>query len=281
MQVGINLWVWGAPITTEYIQETVPQAAGMGFDGVEIPLVEPTELDHDRTARLLEDHGLDATAVVAMSADRDLLHDDPTVRENGRQYLRDCIDAAAAVGASRLGGPLYAAVGRTWRMTDAERAAAVEQVVEELAELSAHAAEREVTLCVEPLNRFETSFLNTVEQGIEVVDRVDNPHCQLLLDTFHMNIEEKSLPVAIQAAGDRIGYVHACGNDRGAPGNGHIDWDGVARALADVGYDDTAVIESFTPAVDSIAEAAAVWRPLEPSQDDLARDGLANLRALL
>jgi len=281
MQIGVNLWVWGAPVTTEYVQETVPRAAEIGFDGVEIPLVEPTELDCDRTARLLDDHGLDATAVVAMSEDRDLLSDDPAVRENGRRYLRDCIEAASAVGATRLGGPLYAAVGRTWSMTDEERAAAVELVVEQLTELSAHAAEHGVTLCVEPLNRFETSFLNTVEQGIELVDRVDDPHCRLLLDTFHMNVEEKSMPVAIESAGDRIGYVHACGNDRGAPGNGHIDWDGVARALADVGYDDTAVIESFTPAVDSIANAAAVWRPLEPSQDDLARDGLANLRAVL
>jgi D-psicose/D-tagatose/L-ribulose 3-epimerase len=279
MRIGINLWVWGGPVTTAYVEETVPRAAEMGFDAVEIPLADPAGFDHDRAARLLEDHGLEATVVAAISEERDLLHEDPEVRANGRQYVRDCIETASTLGASRLGGPLYAAVGRTWQMTDRERAEAIERVADQLAELASHAADHGVTLCVEPLNRFETSVLNTVEQGVGVVDRVDDPHCRLLLDTFHMNIEEKSLPAAIRAAGDRIGYVHACGNDRGAPGNGHIDWEEVAGALADVGYDDTAVIESFTPAVDSIANAASIWRPLEPSQDALARDGLANLRA--
>lgn len=278
MQIGVNLWVWGAPITTEHIEETVPRAAEMGFDAVEIPLANPGRFDHDRAAALLEDYDMDVTVVAAINEERDLLHDDPTVRANGREYIRSCVETADAVGATKLGGPMYAAVGRTWQMTDEERAAAEAQLVDQLAELSAHAADHGVTLCVEPLNRFETSFLNTVEQAIAIVDRVEDPHCQLLLDTFHMNVEEKSIPAAIRSAGDRIGYFHACGNDRGAPGNGHLDWAGVTDALADVDYDDEAVIESFTPEVESIAKATAIWRPLESSQDRLARDGLENLR---
>jgi len=280
MDIGINLWVWGAPITDDVLAGRVPQAAEMGYDVVEFPLEEPGGFDYDYAADLLAEHGLDASVVVAMTEDRDLLAEDPEVRADGREYVRDSVDAAEAVGADRVVGPLYSAVGRTWRMDEAERAAAMDDIVDQLSDLAPYAGDRGVSLCVEPLNRFETSVLNTAEQTIDVVGRVDHPACEILLDTFHMNVEETSLPEAIRAAGDRLGHVHACGNDRGAPGNDHVDWAGVAAALEAVGYDDQAVIESFTPEVESIARAAAIWRPLEQSQDTLAADGLAFLRNL-
>ncbi|MCS7040952.1 MAG: sugar phosphate isomerase/epimerase, partial [Caldilineales bacterium] len=100
------------------------------------------------------------------------------------------------------------------------------------------------------------------------------------LDTFHMNIEEKSLGEAIRAAGPRLKHFHACENDRGAPGSGHVPWNDVAEALRAIGYEGPVVIESFTAKVKSIARAAAIWRALAPTQDDLARDGLAFLRGL-
>ncbi|MFC7250903.1 sugar phosphate isomerase/epimerase family protein [Halomicroarcula sp. GCM10025324] len=278
MQFGINLWVWGAPITDDRIAERVPQAARMGFDVVEFPLEEPGGFDYEQTRDRLDRHDLDSSVVLAMSEERDLLHDDDVVRENGREYIRQSVDAAAAIGSDRVVGPAYSAVGRTWRMSDDEREQAVEDVATQLADLADYAGERGVTICVEPLNRFETSFLNTAEQTIEVVDRVDHPHCQILLDTFHMNIEETSLADAIRATGDRLAHFHACGNNRGAPGNDTIDWPSVVEALDDVGYDDQAVIESFTPEVESIARAAAIWRPLAESQDTLAEDGLAALK---
>jgi D-psicose/D-tagatose/L-ribulose 3-epimerase len=102
-----------------------------------------------------------------------------------------------------------------------------------------------------------------------------------MLDTFHMNIEERSLGAAIRAAGPRLRHFHACENDRGTPGTGHVPWDDVAAALRAIGYNGAVVIESFTAQVRSIARAAAIWRPLAPSQDALARDGLAFLRRLL
>ena len=280
MRVGVNLWVWGASMTDERIERLVPRAAETGFDVVEFPIEERDGFDYERAGSVLSDHDLDGSVVVTMTDERDLLSDDEDVRENGRDYVRHCVDTAATMEADRVVGPLYSAVGRTWRMNNTERTATVDDVVAQLEELSAYAADREVTLCVEPLNRFETSVFNTVEGTTEVVDRVDSPSCQLLLDTFHMNIEEKSLPAAIRTAGDRIGHVHACGNDRGAPGSGHIEWSPVGDALADVGYDDQVVIESFTPEVESIARAAAIWRPLADSQDALARDGLSFLRTL-
>lgn len=278
MELGVNLWVWGAPTTDEHIATRVPQAADLGYDVVEFPLEEPGGFDYGAAAAHLDDHDLDASVVVAMDETRDLLHDDADVRASARAYVRESVDVADALGADRVVGPLYSAVGRTWRLSSSERERAIDRVVEQLRPLAGYAGDRGVTLCVEPLNRFETSVINTAAQVVEVVDRVDDPACQVLLDTFHMNVEEKSIPDAIRTVGHRLGHVHACGNDRGAPGNGHIDWAGVADALDDVGYDDQAVVESFTPAVESIARAAAIWRPLEPTQDELARDGLEHLR---
>ena len=136
-------------------------------------------------------------------------------------------------------------------------------------------------LCVEPLNRFETSFINLTSQVVEIVDRVDSPACKILLDTFHMNIEEKSLGDAIRLAGVRLGHMHTCENDRGAPGTGNVNWDDVAQALRDIRYDGPLVIESFTNQIETIARAAAVWRPFEASQDELGRKGLQFLRQLM
>jgi D-psicose/D-tagatose/L-ribulose 3-epimerase len=138
-----------------------------------------------------------------------------------------------------------------------------------------------VVLCLEPLNRFETSFINLAQQAIEVVDRVAHPSCGMMLDTFHMNVEEKSLTDAIIATGSRLKHLHACENDRGAPGSGHLPWADVALGLRSIGYAGPVVIESFTSKVTTIAKAAAIWRPLAPTQDDLARDGLGFLRRLL
>jgi D-psicose/D-tagatose/L-ribulose 3-epimerase len=116
---------------------------------------------------------------------------------------------------------------------------------------------------------------------VEVIDRVDRPGCQVLLDTFHMNIEETHLGHAIRTVGPRLRQLHACENDRGTPGSGHIPWQDVAQALKEINYTGPVVIESFTPKVKTIARAAAIWRPLAESGDALASDGLAFLKELL
>ena len=158
---------------------------------------------------------------------------------------------------------------------------APEAVVENLNLLAAYAGDKGVMLCLEPLNRFETSFINLASQAVDVVDRVGHPNMQILLDTFHMNIEEKSLGDAIRLAGPRLKHFHACENDRGAPGSGNVQWQDVRQGLKDIGYDGPVVIESFTAKVKSIARAAAIWRALAPTQDDLARDGVRFLKPLL
>lgn len=280
MQIGASAWIWTSPLTDGELARLAPLAAGMGFDLLELPVESPGDFDYAQAARLLDSAGLDRTICAAISPDRDLIHPDAAIRENGLAYIRHCIDAAATVGAANVIGPLYSAVGRTWQSTTAERAQDSELLVRQLSGLAAYARSKGVTLCVEPLNRFETSFLNTVEQAIPIIDRVDNPACGLLLDSFHMNIEERSLAGAIRAAGDRVRHFHASENDRGTPGAGHVPWGEVAEGLRAIGYAGPVVIETFTDKVKSIAKAAAIWRPLAESQDGLAREGLGFLREL-
>ena len=172
-----------------------------------------------------------------MGPDRDLIHPDESIRTNGMDYVRHCIDAAQTLGAANVVGPLYSAVGRTWQADRDERKRDLDLLVRQLRDLSAYAADRGVTLCVEPLNRFETSFLNLASQAHRGRrSRRSSKACGLLLDTFHMNIEERSIGDAIRAAGPRMRHLHTCENDRGAPGSGHVPWDEVAQACGDIGY---------------------------------------------
>jgi D-psicose/D-tagatose/L-ribulose 3-epimerase len=277
--IGITTWIWTAPLTTERFGEVVPHIKTLGFDLVEVPIEGTSDLDYARVAPLVRDLGLGVSICAAISPDRDLIHEDASVRANAMAYIRHCVDAAQTLGATNVVGPLYSAVGRTWQQPADERKRDLDLLVRELKELSAYAADHGAVLCVEPLNRFETSFLNLSEQTIEVVDRVDHPGCGMLLDTFHMNIEERSIGEAIRAAGARLKHLHACENDRGAPGSGHIDFTEVAAACKAIGYQGPAVIESFTADVKSIARAAAIWRPLAKTQDGLATEGLKHLRA--
>lgn len=278
--IGITTWIWTSPLSIDRLKEIAPHVKKMGFDLLEIPIESPTDLDYATAAPLLKDLGLKTSVCAAMSPDRDLIHADEAIRRNAKDYVRHCVDAARTLGSANVVGPLYSAVGRTWQQTADERKKDLDVLVTSLKELSAYAHERGVVLCVEPLNRFETSFLNLASQAIDLVDRVDHPGCGLLLDTFHMNIEERSIGEAIRAAGSRLKHLHACENDRGAPGSGHVPWTEVADACRAIGYTGPAVIESFTSAVKSIARAAAIWRPLAETQDGLAQDGLRHLRKL-
>lgn len=278
MKFGITTWAWTSPLNDAEIERLIPHVAQLGFDLIELPLEGINDFDYAHAKALLAAHGLAATACAAMAPDRDLVHPDPAIRANGMAYIRHCIDAAQTLGATNLIGPIYSATGRCWQMNEEERRQTTDLLVRQLAELASYAQNRGVVLCIEPLNRFETSFLNLVSQANEVIDRVASPSCQLLLDTFHMNIEEKSLGAAIRAAGPRIGHFHACENDRGAPGSGHLAWSEVVEALKAIDYAGPVVIETFTDQVKTIARAAAIWRPLAAEPDQLAREGLAFLK---
>jgi len=143
-----------------------------------------------------------------------------------------------------------------------------------------YAGQRGVQLAIEPLNRFETDFINTVEQGLDLVGRVGATNVGLLVDTFHMNIEEKDIPAAIRKAGSKVFHFHSCENDRGTPGAGHVEWKEVVSALREINYQGPVVIEAITTEITEIARAVSLWRPLAPNQDSLAQEGLRFLQKI-
>lgn len=279
MKLGISTWVWTSPATTEKLEELIPQIAEMGYDVVELPVETPGEFDVVRARALAAAHGMDLSICAVIGAGRDLLLPDECAR--GIDYLRTCIGIAEEAGSPTLVGPFYSAVGRCWRATPEERERDVERLTNTLRKLGDRAAAHGVSLGIEPLNRFETSFLNTTSQAIDLVDRIDHPAVGLSLDLFHAGIEEKSPGDALRMAGDRLIHLQVAENDRGTPGTGHLPWSDIASALRDIGYDGKVVIETFSDRVEAIARAAAIWRPLAPDPDTLARDGLKFLRELL
>lgn len=211
-----------------------------------------------------------------MAPGRELVAASPETVRDTQDYLRHCVDVAVAVGSPTISGPAYASVGRTWSLDADERRSVLAELRENLRPVLAYAGERGVRIGVEPLNRYETSLINTVEQALDALPA----ECGLALDTYHLNIEERSPAQAIRDAGSRIALIQVCGTDRGAPGSDHFDWTAFAAAVKDVEYTGPLVIESFTPDNTTIATAASIWRPLAASQDELATNGLAFLRTL-
>ncbi|MGQ5260925.1 sugar phosphate isomerase/epimerase family protein [Micromonospora sp. ZYX-F-536] len=279
--IGVNPWVWASPVDDKALAELIPRIASMGFDAVELPIEQPGDWDPIRTRDLLAAHGLAAAGVCAVTPPgRDLVDAAPTVVESTVAYLMGCVASAAAVGAPCVGGPVYASVGRTWRMSPTARAACYADFRRALSPVAEHAGEQGVSIGVEALNRYETSVVNTMEQTVELIDGLPS-NVGIMIDTYHMNIEEADPYAALSVAGRHIKHVQVSGTNRGAPGADHFDWPRFFTALGNTGYQGAICIESFTAENETIATAAAIWRPLAPSQDRLATDGLRYLREIL
>ncbi|MFC7615641.1 sugar phosphate isomerase/epimerase family protein [Actinokineospora soli] len=278
-RIGVNTWVWASPLDDATLAALAARVAAWGFDLLELPVENTGDWDPARAAKVLGEHGIGASVCLVMPPGRELVAANGLTVLATQDYLRRVVDVAAEVGAPAIAGPAYASVGRTWRITPPERAALYEELRENLAPVAEHARAAGVQIAVEPLNRYETSVLNTIGQTLEAIDGLDG--VGVAIDTYHQNIEERHIGAALRAARGRIAHVQVCGNDRGAPGGDHIDWPDVLSALDDAGYDGPLCIESFTGENASIATAASIWRPLAPSQDELATDGLEFLREVL
>jgi D-psicose/D-tagatose/L-ribulose 3-epimerase len=278
--IGVSTWLWTSPLTDADLDRLVPLVSGWGFDIIELPIEQPDDWDPGRAADLVADAGLGTTTCAVMTPDRDLTTTDRALTAETQDYLRQCIDIAAAVGSPAVGGPIYAPVARLWQLDPDERRRTIERLVEALRSVADHAGRQGVRLALEPLNRYETSLINTVEQAMDVIAGVDSPALGVLLDTFHLNIEEKDPAEATRMAAGHIAHVQACGTDRGTPGADRFEWDRFADALAEASYAGPICIESFTAHNAAIARAASIWRPLAATQDALAVDGLAFLRPL-
>ena len=279
VKFGINTFLFASPFTDKSLS-ILKDFKRMGFDGVEVAMENRGDFDPVRLLGALKDNGLECCSVCgAYGPDRDLRGTEEE-QETSKQYIKDCIAACSELECDLFMGPHYSAVGRSQMETPEARKQQWATVVRNLKEMCGYAEQKNVYLALEPLNRFETDFMNICADALRMIDAVGSPVLKVHLDTFHMNIEEKSLPSAILDAGDNLFHVHASENDRGAPGTGTVDWKGVKDALNRIGYSRYMVIESFTPDVEIIAKAASIYRETEKSSSALAQKGLDFLRAL-
>jgi len=280
MRIGINTFLFTSPFTNEGTK-LFKTFKKWGFDTVEIPIEDPSHIDPAYVKSELDKNGLVCgSACACMGPDRDL-RGTPEQQQTGLNYMKTLIDQMVMLDCPSLIGPVYSAVGRADAVPEEEYKQQWQTVVMHLKDLCAYAEQKKRQVCLEPLNRFETDFINTCSQGLRMIKDVGSKALKLHLDTFHMNIEEKDQGDAIRKAGKALGHFHACGSDRGTPGNDHIDWKPIASALKGIGYKGDVVIESFTTDVKVIARAAAIWRRIEPPRDEIATKGIKFLRKIL
>ena len=277
MKYGVNTLVWTARITPEH-QPLFSRIKEWGFDGVELFLSLHEPADIPGTRRMLEQQNLACTTCSVLPREANAVSPDPAVRARGAGFLKQYVERTAELGGSLICGPLYAGLGvMTGRgRTDEEWKWAVEH----LQVAADHAQRLGVTLAVEPLNRFETYFLNTQQDAGRLVRDVGAPNVKVHFDTFHANVEEQHPADSVRALGQALGHVHISENDRGIPGSGHIDWRAILAALKDIQYDGWLTIESFAQHEPELAAAAAIWRDLSPSGDELAGRGLRFIKDL-
>jgi D-psicose/D-tagatose/L-ribulose 3-epimerase len=280
MRFGINTFLFTSPFTNDSTK-LFPQFKRWGFDTVEIPIEDPAHIDPAYVKGELDKHGLVCGSTCAcLGPDRDL-RGTPEQQQNAFDYMSKVLDQMVVLDCPSLIGPVYSSVGRAEAVPPAEYKRQWKTVVKNLKKLCKLAEKRGRQICMEPLNRFESDFINTCDQALQMVKDVGSPVLKLHLDTFHMNIEEKFQGKAILKAGNVLGHFHACGSDRGTPGNDHTDWPSIAKALKAIRYNGDVVIESFTTDVKVIARAAAIWRQIEPTQAEIAVKGLQFLRKTL
>jgi D-psicose/D-tagatose/L-ribulose 3-epimerase len=271
MKFGVNTMVW----TTQVGRKQDPlftRIKKWGFDGVEPFLSTDEPADIPAVRATLDRLGLERTTCCVLPRHTNVVSADAATRAQGVEFLKKCVDRTADLGGKLICGPLYAGLGV---MTGSRRTKQEwKWAVHALRIAAARAQKRGVTICIEPLNRFETYFLNTLEDAARLVHDIGAPNVKIHFDTFHSNIEEKHPVDALRAVVKHVGHVHISENDRGIPGTGHSDWRGVLKVLKQAGYQGWLTIESFAQPEPALAAAAAIWRDMAPSGDILARQGL-------
>jgi D-psicose/D-tagatose/L-ribulose 3-epimerase len=274
MKFGVNTFIWSEEFGPESLA-LLPRIKEAGFDGVQVPLFRPKQFPAAQVRRAFEENRLECSVCALFVDGQSLISDDAAKRQVARQHIQDTIAASAEAGANFVGGPLYCQVGYLpgRRRTADEWKWAVEGYQSAGAALAAH----KIQLGIEPLNRFETFFLNTNADASALCDEVGNADIGVLCDTFHANIEEKDLGDSMRHLGKHLKHLHTCENDRGIPGSGHVQWESLFRGLKDIGYDGWLTIESFG-FVGALSAAVCIWRDMAKSPEDIAFEGVKFLR---
>lgn len=275
MKFGASSYIWAEIFGLEHCG-ILPRLKAAGLDGIEIGILEPAKFPATAIRRELERNGLECTACSTIPNGGSLISEDAAARRKARDHVEACLKATANAGGRVLCGPMYSPVGHF----SGKRRTADEwkRAVESWREIARVAARNGVAVAIEPLNRFETYFLNTAADAAKLCDEIGDANVGVLVDTFHANIEEKSIGTALRAAGRHLKHVHSCENDRGTPGSGNVNWREFFDAIQGIHYQGWMVIESFGFSLGTLAVAASIWRDIEREPEDVAFQGVKFLR---
>lgn len=277
MKFGLSSLAWRSPFANP--MEIFKKAKNYGCDLYEICIEDFETIDTDAINEAKAVYEIETPTICgAFGETRDVSSDNPDYRRGGVEYIKGMIDVAERIDCKVVVGPMYSACGKARQISEEEKRQAWDWAVENLKECAAYAQTKGIRLAIEPLNRFETDFINTVDQALELIERIGFDNVGVLLDTFHMNIEEESITDAIRKAKGKIFNLHTCANNRGIPGRDNFDWEAIAEAVKYAGYDDYCIIESFTPDCKEIAKSASVWRAFAESPEAIPEQGIPFLR---
>ena len=277
IQFGVSTWLWESPFTTDTIS-LLPKIKAMGYDLVEIPVEDPGLIDAITVRKALEDHGLKPLVCGVFGPTKDLTSDDVRLHQNCFRYVEKCFELCNLLEVDFLAGPMYSSVGKARMVSEEQKKTEWERAVTNLYKVCNTAKETGLSIALEPLNRFESDLVNTAEDVMQLVDDINQPNAAVLLDGFHMTIEEKDIRKAINTVGDKLIHVQVSENHRGVPGTGLTPWQEFKLGLEDIDYRRAIVIESFTPEIKELAGAVCIWKNLANSQDEFASDGLNFLK---
>lgn len=273
MRYGIYYAFWEHEWIGDY-RFYIEKVAGLGFDVLEIAahrLTTYSEKDIGEIRTCAAHNGIVLTGGLGPTIDRNLSSADQGVRARGKKYFEDTLKLLAKMDVHILGGALYS----YWPIDyskKVDKAGDWARGVDGMHDIAPIAGDLGVTLCLEVLNRYENHVLNSAEEGVRFVKQVDRPNVKLMLDTFHMNIEEDSFGQAIRNAGPLLGHFHIGECNRKVPGKGRMPWREVGEALRDINYDGNVVMEPFVMMGGLVGEQIRVWRDLSDGNDEAAMD---------
>ena len=270
MKLGIHAYAWCSQWSNETL-DLIDRTKKLGMDFIEIPLMVLETFDAAAIKKRLENVGLGAVTSTVLLGDTDITSDDAAIRAKGVEYLKACVQATSDIGANSFSGVVYSQFVKPAIQRPTEQA--WRYSADCLREAARFAKDLGVNIGLEPVYRYETYLLNTCDQALKLKEMIGEDNIKIHLDTYHMNIEEKSYYDATIKAGKDLIHYHLCENDRGIPGTGLVNWDEIFRALAEIDYKGNAALESFVDATENMN--TWVWRQLAPDGDTLLREGVA------
>jgi D-psicose/D-tagatose/L-ribulose 3-epimerase len=278
MKYSMNMLLWTDSAVDDKYLPVMERLREMGYDGIELPIFDPRPDKYAALGKRLDSLGLERTAVTVSGAENNPISPDAANRKRAVENLKKAVDCCHGSGAQLLVGPFYAALGHfTGQGPTADEWKWGADTVRPVAE---YARKLGIWLALEPLNRFEIYFLNAQADAARFAEEIGIPGCGTLYDTFHANIEEKSVTRAVQAVARTVKHVHISENDRSTPGAGGVNWTETFQALKSIGYDGWLTIEAFGQAMPSVATATKIWRRMYQDEDQLAREGLAFMKKM-